>query len=117
MQESILVRSWPKSEQNMYNRRSAWYRGRDSLRIGPGRWTHRYFRLKLVVSEFISLQGAPEMVNRPLLAVGVALVGSLSAVSIARADSVDDDFVAKLKAIGIYDHPTHTRSAPVISSA
>ncbi len=49
------------------------------------------------------------MVTRLLLAVGVALVGLLGAVSTAHADTTDDNFVAKLKSQGIVDNtsPAH----------
>jgi hypothetical protein len=53
------------------------------------------------------------MVYRLLLAVAVALLGPLGAVSTARADSNDDHFLSILKSEGITDHvsPAHAIEA------
>jgi Protein of unknown function (DUF732) len=44
------------------------------------------------------------MITRLPLAMGVALVGLLAAVSTAHADSTDEDFLAKLQSEGIGDN-------------
>lgn len=44
------------------------------------------------------------MVTRLLLAIGFALVGLLTAVSTALADTTDEAFLAKLKSQGIIDN-------------
>ena len=44
------------------------------------------------------------MITRLLLAMGVAFVGLLAAVSTAHADATDDNFVAKLQSQGIDDN-------------
>ena len=44
------------------------------------------------------------MITRLVLALGVAFVGPLATVSTARADSTDEDFVAKLQSQGISDN-------------
>jgi hypothetical protein len=55
------------------------------------------------------------MAIRLLVAVVVALLGPLGAVSIAHADTSDDKFLAALKSDGITDHISpNTRSRPVI---
>ena len=53
------------------------------------------------------------MVYRLLLAVAVALLGPLAAISTARADSNDDHFLSILKQEGITDHvsPAHAIEA------
>jgi Protein of unknown function (DUF732) len=53
------------------------------------------------------------MVYRLLLAVAVALLGPLAAISTARADSNDDKFLSILKTEGITDHvsPAHAIEA------
>ncbi|HWF28574.1 MAG TPA: DUF732 domain-containing protein [Mycobacterium sp.] len=53
------------------------------------------------------------MVYRLLLAVAVALLGPLAAVSTAHADTKDDKFISILKTEGITDHvsPAHAIEA------
>jgi Protein of unknown function (DUF732) len=53
------------------------------------------------------------MVYRLLLAVAVALLGPLAAISTAHADSNDDKFLSILKTEGITDHvsPAHAIEA------
>jgi hypothetical protein len=53
------------------------------------------------------------MVTRVLLAVAVALLGPLAAVSTAHADTNDDKFISILKQEGITDHvsPAHAIEA------
>src|ERR1700739_3128480 len=50
-----------------------------------------------------SLQGAPEMVTRLLLAIGVASIGLVAAAPTARADTTDQNFLESLRAQGITD--------------
>jgi hypothetical protein len=61
----------------------------------------------------ISLQGAPEMVTRLLLAVGAASIGLVAAVPTAHADTTDQNFLASLRAQGISDQlsPAHAIEA------
>jgi Protein of unknown function (DUF732) len=53
------------------------------------------------------------MVTRLLVAVAVALIGPLGAVSTAHADTADNNFLAMLKSEGITDHisPQHAIDA------
>ena len=53
------------------------------------------------------------MVTRLLVAVAVALIGPLGAVSTAHADTADNNFLAMLKSEGITDHisPQHAIEA------
>ncbi len=44
------------------------------------------------------------MVTRLLVAMAVALIGLLAAVSTAHADTTDDKFLAALRSAGISDH-------------
>ena len=58
------------------------------------------------------------MTKRLLVAMAVALLGPLGAVSTAHADTNDNKFLAEMKTEGITDHiSASTRSRPVIASA